>query len=381
MFWAFIKKLNDSARTALAPFDAEDEPQSEHPENYEGIWAKQTVDKTEKPNTSQDSFDLIIPQNQFYSRDAHWLIGGTGSMEILKKKVANAATIESHVLIIGEAGTGKEIVARAIHSLSHRTMKRFVGVNCGVGIMVPETLDKELWGIEVQQKCAAPHITPGLFESCHDGTIFLDNIQDMTLMTQGALLKALSNKTITRKGGKDAVPADVRVITACPGDVTDELKRGTFSREFYDLVTAFVIRIPSLRERKDDIAPLCSYFMDKFGKEYDKQVRSISDDVLSVFHDYSFPGNVQELANLIERAVLLLDGPTIELKHLPEKFREPDHLAMTDDHHFMTLDEVEKRYITKVVNALGQNRTKAADVLGISRGALWRKLKQIEEEK
>jgi two-component system response regulator AtoC len=370
LFWSFIRKMSETDKAVFFPYAGEETPQREIRSDDEPV--KQDI-KTAGTKTSLDPFDLIVPENKFYNRDTHWLIGGTGSMEALKKKIANAAMIESHVLIIGEDGTGKEIVARAIHSLSQRKNKRFIGVNCGM--MSPSTLENELWGVEGKM----PGRT-GLFESCHEGSIFLDNIQDMNRDTQEKLSNVLSTNTMTRIGGKGPVRADVRIMAACPEEITAEIMASSFNRDFYEQLSGFVIVIPPLRERKDDIAPLCSYFMDKFGKEYGKQVKTLSEDVLSAFSSYSFPGNVQELANLIERAVILLDSPSIELRHLPEKFRSPaKHLDFTDEKPLMSLAEVEQIHILKVMKALGNNRTKAAEVLGISRGALWRKLKQTGE--
>lgn len=371
LFWSFIRKMNESDKAVFFPYPGQEEP----PRQEEDAPVDRLPEK--KPSgakSNPDPFDLIVPENKFYNRDSHWLIGGTGSMEALKKKIANAAMIESHVLIIGEDGTGKEIVARAIHSLSQRKNRRFIGVNCGM--MAPETLETELWGVENRKPART-----GLIESCHEGSIFLDNIQDMSPSTQEKLARVLSLNLMTRKGGKDPIHADVRIMAACPESVTETLKGTAFHQDFYDLLAGFVITIPPLRERKDDIAPLCSYFMDKFGKEYGKPVKSIADDVLSAFSAYAFPGNVQELANLIERAVILLDGQSIEIRHLPEKFRAPiRHVDEFETQPLLSLAELEKIHIQKVMKALDNNRTRAAEVLGISRGALWRKLKQEGEK-
>ncbi len=371
LFWSFIRKMSETDRAVFFPYPGQEEAikQDEETEPADRLPEK----KQSGAKSNPDPFDLIVPENKFYNRDSHWLIGGTGSMEALKKKIANAAMIESHVLIIGEDGTGKEIVARAIHSLSQRKNRRFIGVNCGM--MAQETLETELWGVENRKPARI-----GLIESCHEGSIFLDNIQDMSPSIQEKLARVLSLSLMTRKGGKEPVHADVRIMAACPAAVTETLKNTAFHKDFHDLLSGFVITIPPLRDRKDDIAPLCSYFMDKFGKEYEKTVKGISDDVLSAFAAYAFPGNVQELANLIERAVILLDGQTIEIRHLPEKFRAPvRHADEFTTQPLMSLAEVEKIHIKKVLTALDNNRTRAAEVLGISRGALWRKLKQEDE--
>lgn len=379
LFWSFIRKMSETDKAVFFPYAGHDETaQRDQRLDDQVVEENDTKDarpekKSQGSKSNQDPFDLIVPENKFYNRDSHWLIGGTGSMEALKRKIASAAMIESHVLIIGEDGTGKEIVARAIHSLSQRKNKRFIGVNCGM--MSPETLENELWGVEGRKP---PRI--GLVESCHEGSIFLDNIQDLSQSTQEKLARVLSLNLMTRKGGKEPIHADVRIMAACPATATEDLKDTSFHKDFYDQLSGFVITIPPLRERKDDIAPLCSYFMDKFGKEYEKPVKTISDEVIAAFSTYAFPGNVQELANLVERAVILLDGQTIELRHLPEKFRTPaKHSELFDDQPLMSLAEIEKIHIKKVMDALGSNRTRAAEVLGISRGALWRKLKLTDE--
>ena len=372
LFWSYIRKMNDRDQALFFPYADQDVAATEALTPGPDEMKQDRLAQRER--IIQDPFGLIVPENKFYNKDSHWLIAGTASMETLKKKITNAAMIESHVLIIGEDGTGKEIVARAIHTLSNRKQRRFIGVNCG--IMAGETLENELWGVESKTPGPLPFTRTGLIESCHDGSVFLDNIQDMSVALQGKLSRVLSRNMITRKGGTEPVNADIRIMAACPKKVTDQLAKTAFHKDLYDLLGGFVITIPPLRERKDDIEPLCSYFMDKFGKEYGKQVKNLADDVLSALSSYPFPGNVQELANLIERAVILLDGPTIELRHLPEKFRDPVVHEHSEDQLLPSLADVEQQHILKVMDAVGNSRTKAADVLGISRGALWRKLKQ-----
>jgi two-component system response regulator AtoC len=212
------------------------------------------------------------------------------------------------------------------------------------------------------------------------GTLLLDQIEDLSPKMQLSMLKIIDSKQISLQDGVDGFPFDVRIMAASRYDLGKLVETEKFKEELYYRLNVIDLYIPPLRERKDDIRPLCGYFLDKYAKEFKKGVEYIADDVISVFMSHDFPGNVRELEHIIERAVILADGDTIKFKHLPIRFHGAD--SRTSDAHqtFMTLAEKEKKYILEVLNATGGNKSKTAELLGISRAALWRKLKKFKEE-
>ena len=194
------------------------------------------------------------------------------------------------------------------------------------------------------------------------------------------MLKIIDSKKVSLQDGSDDLPFDVRLMAASRYNLRKLVEEGKFREELYYRLNVLELYIPPLRERKDDIPPLCGYFLDKYAKEFKKAVESISDDVIGIFKSYDFPGNVRELEHIIERAVILADGNTIEPKHLPGRFQSSDPPPLNAGRKFITLAEMEKRHILEVLDATGGNKSKAVQLLGISRAALWRKLKQFKQE-
>jgi DNA-binding NtrC family response regulator len=214
------------------------------------------------------------------------------------------------------------------------------------------------------------------------GTILLDQIEDLSPKMQLSMLKLIDTKKTSPQGGiKDYFPFDVRILAASRYKLRELVREGKFREELYYRLNVIELYIPPLKERSDDIPPLVGYFLNKYAKEFKKAVEYISDEVIRIFMSYDFPGNVRELEHIIERAVILADGDTIESKHLPKRFQTPDTPPLRADRKFMTMAEMEKQYILEVLEATGGNKSKATEVLGISRAALWRKLKQFEEDK
>jgi two-component system response regulator AtoC len=198
---------------------------------------------------------------------------------------------------------------------------------------------------------------------------------------QLSMLKILDSKNVSLQNGVNDSPFDVRILAASRYNLGKLVEEGKFRDELYYRLNVLELFIPPLRERKDDIPPLSGYFLDKFSKEFKESVEYISDEVISIFMSYDFPGNVRELEHIIERAVILADGNTIKLKHLPGRFHRTDTPPLDAARKFMTLAELEKHYILEVLEATGGNKSKATELLGISRAALWRKLKQFKEDK
>ena len=213
------------------------------------------------------------------------------------------------------------------------------------------------------------------------GTILLDQIEDMSPKMQLSMLKILDSKKLSLQNGIDQFPFDARILAASRYDLGKLAEEGRFRDELYYRLNVLELFIPPLRERRDDIPPLSGYFLDKFSKEFKKTVEYISDEVISIFMSYDFPGNVRELEHIIERAVILADGNTIKLKHLPGRFHHTGTAPLDAARKFMTLAELEKHHILEVLEATGGNKSKTSELLGISRAALWRKLKLFKEDK
>jgi len=321
-----------------------------------------------------------------YSRSVPRLIGQTRAMQDLKEAVDKYAVLDCTVLIMGETGTGKELVSRLIHDRSTRSQGRFLAVNCGS--FSPELLSNELFGHEREAFSGANMVKEGLFEATGGGTILLDEIGGTPHAMQVQLLRVLQEKTVLRMGGTEEIPVDVRILAATNKELSRRVESGEFREDLYYRLNAFTLRIPPLRDRRDDIPPLCSYFFSKYNKEFGKQVDGFDDEVMHILRDYPFPGNVRELENIVERAAILCETGRAGRDHLPERFRKPEDglpapVPATapvppsgDD--LLSLAEVEQIHIRRVLKALDGNKNKAARTLGISRASLWRKLKQME---
>jgi two-component system response regulator AtoC len=306
------------------------------------------------------------------------IVGETRPMQELRKNIERLAGLDCPVLLRGETGTGKELTARMIHNLSRRRQNRFTAVNCGCfsNDLLTEELFRPGRGIStggIQQEETG-------FGSDAGGTILLDQIEDLSPKMQLSMLKIIDSKKISLQDGIDDFSFDVRIMASSRFDLGKLADEGKFRDELYYRLNILELFIPPLRERKDDIAPLCSYFIQEFAKEFNKVVEHFSAEVISTFMSYDFPGNVRELEHIIERAVIIADGNTIEVKHLPQRFRRDDLTGAYADKKFITLAEMEKQYILKVLEATGGNKTKTTELLGISRAALWRKLKQFKED-
>lgn len=308
------------------------------------------------------------------------IIGETPEMQRLRKSVERLSGLDCTIIIQGETGTGKELAARAIHTLSHRKDQRFLAFNCGC--FSNDFQFNELLG-SIEQP--ASHYTvkkAGTMKKGFVGTILLDNFEIMPEQTQREMIRIIDNKTANRSTDNVESVMDIRFIVATHQDLKKRVVEGKFNKDLYHRLNAIDLIMPSLRERRDDILPLCSYFLSKLNKEFKKKVEFVSDEVLSIFMSYPFPGNVRELKHILERAVILAESTTIELQHLPERFTEKiDASASIEDQQFLSLNEMEKNHILKALELTKGNKSKATELLGISRGALWRKLKLINADK
>ncbi|MCX5891144.1 MAG: sigma-54 dependent transcriptional regulator [Deltaproteobacteria bacterium] len=307
-----------------------------------------------------------------------FLVGKSPQIEALKQTIEQIARTEATVLILGETGTGKELVAKAIHHLSLRAEKRFLAINCGA--FSEELLANELFGHEKEAFTGARGVKKGLLEAAAGGTVLLDEIGETPPSMQVKLLRVLQEKTLMRVGGTSEIPVDIRVLAATNKDLKGEVERGNFRQDLYYRINVVTLQVPNLTERQDDIPLLCQHFLRKFAEVQGKAVDQIAPAVMEVLLNYEFPGNIRELENIMERAVTLCNGVVIEMTHLPLDFQQPQMFQMQrhQKREFHTLEENEKEYISWVVKQVNGNKTKAAEILGIDRVSLWRKLKRYD---
>nr|WP_297786372.1 sigma-54 dependent transcriptional regulator [uncultured Allomuricauda sp.] len=285
--------------------------------------------------------------------------------EIIDRVKDNRAT----VLVRGESGTGKELVARAIHYSGKFARAPFIAVNCGA---IPENLlEAELFGYTKGAFTGANENRDGFFQAAHKGTIFLDEIGNATLPVQNRLLRVLQEKEVTKIGSQKAEKLDVRVIAATNSDLDELIQKKTFREDLFYRLSVVTIDVPPLRKRSSDIPLLVDKFMQKYGIEYKDRFVRIADDALEVLKRYAWPGNIRELENVVQRAVIMCDGK-ITLEHLPDELKYKINFP---EKGFKTLEEKEKEYIQEVLLSTQGNKTKAAEILGINRKTLREKLK------
>ena len=301
-----------------------------------------------------------------------FLIGRDERMIDVYKLVGQAAATRATVLIRGESGTGKELIARAIHANSHAAREPFVPVNCAA---VPSTLlESELFGHVRGAFTGAVRDKAGLFEVAGNGTIFLDEIGEIALTVQAKLLRALQEREIRRVGAERSIRVTARVVAATNRDLRAAVESGTFREDLYFRLGAFVITVPSLRDRRDDIPPLVHTFLVRAAARMKKDVRSVSAEAMSALMNYRWPGNVRELEHAVERAVILANYSNIRLRDLPPEVTQKSRPRPGED--TLDLQEQERVSIERALERFGGNRRKAADALKISTVTLWRKMKQ-----
>lgn len=288
-------------------------------------------------------------------------------VDIIERVKNNRATI----LIQGESGTGKELVARAIHYKGAFAGNPFIAVNCGA---IPENLlESELFGHVKGAFTGAGETRKGFFQAAAGGTIFLDEIGTAPANVQTSLLRVLQEKEVRMIGAQKSEKIQLRVIAATNSDLYRMIENGTFRKDLYYRLNVVNIRTTPLRERRGDILPLVENFIRKYGVEYQKPHTKISEKALQLLKRHSWPGNIRELENVVQRAVILSERE-IEVQHLPEEIKVPEPLASGDNLN-KPLKEVEKEHILKVLASVGNNKTKASEILQIDRKTLRQKLK------
>lgn len=301
------------------------------------------------------------------------VVATSKSMKKVLDVIRRIQDTDCTVLLTGESGVGKNLLAKVIHFSSPRRSRPFLSLNCAT--LTEELLASELFGHEKGAFTGAVAQKQGLMQIADSGSLYLDEIAEMSPNLQAKLLKAIEEKEFFRVGGTKPVHVDVRFIAATNRNLTEALAQGTFRKDLYYRLNVMEINIPPLRERKSDIEPLSKFFLRRHTREYRKKIKGFTREVLDVLRNYSFPGNVRELENIIERAVILEKSPYITPESLPQSLKlfqietlEPDRVK--------PLDEMDREYAQYVVEMLGGNKTEAARLLGISRTSLWRMLKE-----
>jgi len=305
------------------------------------------------------------------------VVGNSEAMIEVYKTIDKVKDSKATVLILGETGTGKELVARAIHYNSDRSEKPFLPVNCAA--LTESLLESELFGYVKGAFTGAVKDKQGVFETADGGTVFLDEIGDISPRLQQVLLRVLENGEIQPVGSTTRKKVDVRVVAATNRNLEELMRTSAFRADLYYRLNVISLRLPSLAERKEDIAALASHFLRKYSTENNKSITGITKEALRMLETYDWPGNVRELENVIERATLLEITSEITPESLPEKVRtSPDNPPAVFDEDLKTLEEVGKAYIIKVLEKTGGNKAKASDIHGINRTSLWRMIQRLK---
>ncbi len=307
--------------------------------------------------------------------DRFGLIGDSTAMRRVFNAITKAATVPTTVLITGESGTGKEIVARAIHYNSSRGSARFVPINCGA---IPhELFESELFGHVKGAFTGATESRAGFFQTADGGTIFLDEISEISPSLQVKLLRVLQDKEVWMVGSQRPQKVDVRIVAATNKDLTELIKKGSFREDLYFRLSVITIPIPPLRERDDDKLQLAHHFLHKYAEEMGVEVPRLSDRALDMINRYDWPGNVRELENLMQRVIVMSEGGVIDISDFPSQMR---FTLAREAGLNRTLADVEAEHIQNVLASVNGNKTRAAEILGIDRKTLRERLKSMDRQ-
>ncbi|MGA2226648.1 MAG: sigma-54 dependent transcriptional regulator [Syntrophobacteraceae bacterium] len=303
------------------------------------------------------------------------IVGNSPAVKELFSLVQRIAEVDCNILLQGASGTGKALVARAIHQLSPRKDHPFVSFNCGG--FTEELISSELFGYEKGAFTGAAATKIGLLESASGGTVFLDEVGEMPPTMQVKLLHVIQERRILRVGSTRPIDLDIRIVAATNRDLKHEVAQGNFREDLFYRLNVVTIPLPGLSERRDDIPLLVNHFIDKYSLAFRKKVSTIQPQALQILMGYTFPGNIRELENIIERAVALTDCDQIRPQDLPQDIQHLEFDTIEGE-GLLPLDELEKRYIAKVLETTGFNKGLTAQILNIPRTTLWRKLKEYK---
>ena len=316
------------------------------------------------------------------------IVGKSAALKKVHNLISRVAPTDSTVLLTGETGVGKSIFAAVLHRLSKRAEGPFVAINCSA---IPETLlESELFGFRKGAFTGANTDKKGLMEEANKGSIFMDEIGDMSLPLQSKMLQVLENGEVRRLGDTDSKRIDVRIVAATHKDLWKEIAAGKFREDLFFRINVVSINIPSLRERREDIPILIRHFIEKYNESYNKDVIRIADDVLAVLMNYDYPGNVRELENIVKHGIIFSEKGIITLSDLPSGIPGPALLEASKadaatskeilSDNFETIASMEKRLIVETLKKTANNHTLTAKKLGISRSTLWRKMHEYKIE-
>lgn len=314
--------------------------------------------------------------------DRYGIVGGSEPMQEIFETIKRVAPTTTTILISGETGTGKELIANAIHVNSPRKDNPFIKINCAA--IVETLMESELFGYEKGAFTGAVVTKPGRFELAHKGTLFLDEVGELSKEMQVKLLRVIQEQTFERVGGLRTIKVDVRLITATNRNLFQDVKEGRFREDLFYRLNVLPIHLPALRERRDDIPTLIAYFVDRFRKKLGRDIQGLEDDVLDLFINYDWPGNIREMENLLERLVLMARGQTIAMADVPEEIRQavyeqsllPPEKKPSQFKEFIRshTEEAERQLLARCLEECDGNVTRAAQRLGLSRKGLQLKM-------
>ncbi len=360
------------------------------PKPFDNDELKETINKALNLKTiehEKEALDDELKKNLHFGK----IVGNSPRMMHIYKMIRQVAGTRTNVLITGESGTGKELIARAIHDESDRSDRMFVAINCGG---IPETLiESELFGYKKGAFTGATHDKKGLFEVGDKGTVFLDEIGELSLPLQVKLLRAVQEKMIKPVGGNEDISVDIRIISATNKKLEKEVIEGRFREDLFYRLNVIEIKVPSLRERKSDLRALAQHFLEKYSREMGKEVTKISSYAITLLNKYDFPGNIRELENLIERSVALSTTNILLPDSLALSIHKRRWIEGIQDRRFdldevargvsleNILEEIERAYLKKALECSDGSKNKAADLLGISFRSLRYRLDKLGIDK
>ena len=331
------------------------------------------VEKSLEKNQLRKEIHLLREQVD-KQQGAQRIVGHSRKIQALRETIHQVSQLDCNVLIQGETGTGKELVARTIHALSPRGNKRFVAFNCGV--FTEELISSELFGYERGAFTGANKLKKGLLELAEGGTVFFDEVGELPLSMQVKLLRVLQERTLLRVGGAEEIAVDFRVLAATNKDLKRETESGGFRSDLYYRLDVLTIAVPSLSERKEDIPLLTRHFLAKHAR-LGRIAPDLSPEAERRLMLYDYPGNIRELENIAQRILITCDGDVVEPQHIAAVFGDTEGLTIRDNREdWPTLEQHEKQYILEVLDEVEGNKSAAVKILGIDRVSLWRKIKR-----
>ena len=310
---------------------------------------------------------------------AEYFLGRSQAITRIHHTIERLATSDTTVLLQGETGTGKGMLAHLIHRLSERNEKPFVTINCAG--LSRELFESELFGHEKGAFTGAATSKPGLFELAHEGTFFFDEITEMEPSIQAKVLNVLEQQRFRRVGGIQEKEVDVRIVAATNKNLQGEVKRGRFREDLYYRLTVMPVQLPPLRERRDDVLPFVEHFIERFNQKLNRRIQGVTAKAEALLMSYNWPGNIRELRNVIERAIILCAGDRIHASDLPLGGQEiADGGTAENGEQFLSLEELERLHIEQVFAATGRNLSRTAEILGVTRTTLYNKLRKYNLE-